>query len=314
MASHIRKSPNPRKLGLACGIGAALLGLLYLFLAGAPITMLAVNAGALVLGLCAVAVARAVPSNLPRFADTSAMLMAIVLLVIAIAGEASHGAMRWLILGPLVIQPSLVLLPAMIMGFVHRRSVLATIALAIAALALALQPDRAMAGMLALGLSMLCLLKPDRNALLALGASWLAFAVTLFRPDELPAVPYVDQVYYTAFAVGPVAGLAVIGGSILLLVPAIAWVVRRDIGRETCLVFGAIWLAAILSAALGNYPTPVVGYSGAAVLGYMLSLVHLPASSASSARTIEASHGGSSGKENDGDFLGRSVGVLGPAA
>ena len=32
----------------------------------------------------------------------------------------------------------------------------------------------------------------------------------------------------------------------------------------------------ILAAALGNYPTPLVGYSGSAILGYLISLLGLP--------------------------------------
>jgi hypothetical protein len=31
------------------------------------------------------------------------------------------------------------------------------------------------------------------------------------------------------------------------------------------------------AAALGNYPTPLVGYGGSAVLGYLLSVALLPA-------------------------------------
>jgi hypothetical protein len=41
-------------------------------------------------------------------------------------------------------------------------------------------------------------------------------------------------------------------------------------------VFGAVWLAVIVAAALGNYPTPLVGYGGSAILGYLLSLLYLP--------------------------------------
>ena len=32
----------------------------------------------------------------------------------------------------------------------------------------------------------------------------------------------------------------------------------------------------ILAALLGNYPTPLVGYGGSAILGYLVSLLGLP--------------------------------------
>jgi hypothetical protein len=56
-------------------------------------------------------------------------------------------------------------------------------------------------------------------------------------------------------------------------------------GRPEALAFAAVWLAAICAAALDNYPTPVVGYSGAAVLGYVLSLAGLPRTASSRVST-----------------------------
>ena len=37
-------------------------------------------------------------------------------------------------------------------------------------------------------------------------------------------------------------------------------------------VFAATWTGTIAAAVLGDYPTPVVGYGGSAILGYALSL------------------------------------------
>jgi acetyl esterase/lipase len=94
----------------------------------------------------------------------------------------------------------------------------------------------------------------------------------------LPAVPYVDQVYYTAFEVSFLAGAAVLLGSAILLIPAVlGW---RTAGgeRSAAIVFGVVWLGVMLAAALGNYPTPVVGYGSSAIIGYLLSLAALPRS------------------------------------
>jgi hypothetical protein len=48
-------------------------------------------------------------------------------------------------------------------------------------------------------------------------------------------------------------------------------------------VFGAAWLAVVAAAALGNYPTPLVGYGGSAILGYLISLIGLPPRAAAAA-------------------------------
>jgi hypothetical protein len=89
-------------------------------------------------------------------------------------------------------------------------------------------------------------------------------------------MPFVDQIFYTSFAVHPLAGFAVVAGTVLMLVPAIAGYFCDSDHRPIYATFGAVWLAVILAAALGNYPTPLVGYSGSAILGYLISLLGLP--------------------------------------
>jgi hypothetical protein len=156
------------------------------------------------------------------------------------------------------------------------RDSLATTGLVLAALALALQPDRAMAGALAAGLVALALVRIDRAVVIALTAAVAGLVATLIRPDTQPARPFVDQILYTAFDVHLLAGLAVVGGSLLLVAPAILARTRSRADVPTYAVFGSVWLAVVLAAALGNYPTPLVGYGGSAILGYLVSVGALP--------------------------------------
>ena len=267
---------RPRALGIACAIGAMMLGVVYMAMAGAPTRYLAVNAGALVIGLTMLALlGRASAPGQTRIGG-AIIAIAGTLLATALLGSEVEGAARWVMLGGLAIQPSLILLPVMLLAFSRTRSVLATGGIVAAAAALALQPDRAMAGLLASGLVALAVIYRDKHVGMALAAGVAGFAATLARADMLPAVPYVDQILYSSFDVHVGAGLAVLAGSVLLLVPAIVgwW---RDAGnRATYAVFGAVWFAAILAAALGNYPTPIVGYGGSAIIGYAISLLALP--------------------------------------
>lgn len=265
---------RPRTIGIGCAIGASGLGVAYMAMAGAPMRYLAVNAGALAMGLLVFAIAggRGAAARLP---GGITLALGGLLLATALFGNRVEGASRWLTFGPLFLQPSLIVLPMMIVGFARERTALATTGLMTAALALALQPDRAMAGMLAAGLAALAVFRPDRQLMAALVSAVIGFAATIVRPDTLPAVPYVDQILYLAFEVNRLAGLAVLAGSALLLVPAIAGLRDPD-DREACAALATVWVAAIAAAALGNYPTPVVGYGGSAVIGYVLSLAVLP--------------------------------------
>lgn len=209
----------------------------------------------------------------------------------ALFGTEVEGAARWVRLGGLNLQPSLVLLPMILGLFARSRSASATAGVLLAVVAMALQPDRAMAGMLVLCLATLAMIRRDRHIGVALTASVIGFTMTLARLDTLPAVPYVDEVLYSAFSVHVAAGLAVVGGVTLLLIPAIVGWRRDPSNRATYAAFGTVWLAAIIAAALGNYPTPVVGYGGSAIIGYVLSLIALPRRA--------AAHTGMASQEDD---------------
>lgn len=263
---------EPRAIGVASAVAATLLGLFYLVAAGAPARYVVVNFAALVLGLVALGgVDRAALVDRPSNGRVVALLGA-ALLATALFGASVDGASRWIWIGPLSVQVSLVLLPFMLVAFARHGGRMGAAGMALAALALALQPDRAMAGMLALGLAALATARRDALSLAALAAALASFAATLARPDALPAVPFVDRILYTGFAVHPLAGAAILLGLGLLVLPALAGRLRDPADR----VFGALWIGAIAAAALGNYPTPVVGYGGSAILGYVLSLAAFP--------------------------------------
>lgn len=267
---------RPRNLGLICAAAAVGLGLAYMTAAGAPASYLLVNAAALVLGAIAwLALGRGARA---RLADSGGAVLAASLLLLATAlfGAAADGVSRWVIVGPLSIQVSLIVLPAMIVLYARRADTIGTIGMSIAALALAAQPDRAMAGVLAAGLAALLVAKRGRLPAVALAIAIVAFAATLLRPDTSPAVPFVDRILHTAFDVHTFAGIAAVTGCVILFLPAFAATMRSADQRSIMLAFGACWSSVVAAAALGNYPTPLVGYSGSAVLGYVLSVALLP--------------------------------------
>jgi hypothetical protein len=275
MKDATRGQRLPRTTGIACAVGATGAGILYMAMAGAPATYIAINGLALVMGLGAVGLAwtagrdRHLPGGM-------VLVLGAALLATALFGLRADGAARWVRVGGTSVQVSLVVLPTMLVSFARHRERYSTLGVAVAALALAVQPDRAMAGVLASAVAVLAVSTRDPRALLALAGAATGFAATLLRPDTLPAAPYVDQVLYTAFDTGILAGLAVTCGALLLAVPALlGWRYDPD-HREVHAVFGTIWLGAVVAAALGNYPTPLVGYGGSAILGYALSLSLIP--------------------------------------
>ncbi|WP_141332182.1 hypothetical protein [Myxococcus sp. AB025B] len=270
----VARGPGP--VGVLCAVGAVTLGLVYMTLAGAPVRYLGSNVGALVIGWVLLSLLRRIPESVERGAGALILCFSALLLATSLLGLRVEGACRWVGLGGVVVQPSLVLLPLMLVGYSRTRTPLGTMGIVVAALAMALQPDRAMAAMMATAMAAVTATRASRLTCLAFAASLLAFVVTLLRPDTLPATPFVDQVLHSSFAAHALAGGAVVAGLALLLVPALRLRACEPHLRPACLTFGAAWLAAMLAAALGNHPTPVVGYGGSAILGYLLSLWLLP--------------------------------------
>jgi hypothetical protein len=266
---------SPRAIGIVCALSATLLGLVYLHVAGAPTSHLIVNSLSLVMGLVLFSV---IHQSTPKSRPWGGVVLALgaMLLATAMFGVSVDGASRWVRVSGVSLQISLIVLPPMLVLFARTGGMLATAGVALAALGLALQPDRAMAGILAAALVALVLHRQERQFVLTLVAAGVGFVATLLRPDSLPAVPYVDRILYTSFEVHPLAGLAVWGGALLLIVPALAGLRLDSANRAAHAVFGVVWFGMVVAAAMGNYPTPLVGYGGSAILGYALSLSFMP--------------------------------------
>jgi cell division protein FtsW (lipid II flippase) len=259
---------NPQFPGVLAATEATVLGVLVMAAAGAPKAYLIINMAALTIGVSLLALVQRNRTN-ATYAGWLGLAAAAGLLATALLGTTIDGATRWVRIGAVSLQPSLVLLPLLIMAFAWSRDAAMTVAMLVTAVALAIQPDRAMAGALVAGLAALALTVRDRQVLLVLVAALCSLAVTLVRPDTLPPTPFVEQVYAGAFGFSTVAGLALLAGSALLLP-------MRALHRTGATVFAAVWLALLAAAVIGNYPTPLLGYGGSGILGYLLCLAGLP--------------------------------------
>ncbi len=265
-----------RGVALACAVAATLLGLVYLAEAGAPTRLLTVNAAALVAGLVIVLpFARRNPMERP-FVGVVAIAIGLALLLTAGLGGEASGARRWVSVGGVALQPALIGLPLLVVAIARSRDALTALGVVLAAVALAWQPDRAMAGALVAGVGAVALMKRERMGLAVLVLTLAGFAVALARPDVVPATPYVDRVFLTAASTSTLAGLAVWSGAILLLVPALLGLALDRANGAIHAAAGACWLAILTAAVVGDYPTPLVAYGGSAIVGYVLMTLALP--------------------------------------
>jgi hypothetical protein len=280
---------NPRALGTTCATGAVVLGLATLAAAGAPWLYLAINTASLLIGLVLLKLAGLLAPTLRRLPEASILFIPVALLATSLLGTPVEGIARWVRVGGISLQPGFLLLPLLVVAIAKSRTAVTTSAVLLAAAALALQPDRAMAGALAAALAALVLMRPDRHTVTVFAGSLVAFVATLLQPDRLAPAPHVEQVFTTAFQLHPLAGAAVATGALLLLLPPILGWRHDPANRPIHAAIGIFWLATLAAALLGAYPNPLVGYGGSAIIGYVLSVALFPRQPFASISVEEAS-------------------------
>lgn len=259
------KAEDRRRLALAL-LFPCVGGLYYLWAFDAPVRMLAVNAGALALGL-----AWAVWGRLPPRPEARlglAALGAVLLFVPLLSGPNLAGVARWFPAGPMTLQSGPLLLP-LIVVIAAREGTRGAAVLALAGAALAVQPDAA--GLTALALASAVLAFHHRSlalATVALGAG--AFAALTFHAGALEPQRYVEGVlaHVAETSLWQAACLAVL----LFVVPLWHLVIDPQITRPEGHALAAVLTGLGLVAIIAPFPFPLIGYGAAPILGFALAL------------------------------------------
>ncbi len=108
---------RPRRLGIIAATLATSLGIAVMVAGGAPASYAIINAAALVIGMALLAIVLSHRGNNPRLDGAFVLAAAAGLLATAMLGITIDGAARWVRIGAVSLQPSLILLPLMIVAF-----------------------------------------------------------------------------------------------------------------------------------------------------------------------------------------------------
>lgn len=195
---------------------------------------------------------------------------AILALVLAVGIE-MDGVRRWLDVGPVVVQPALILSPLLLAIVASREGRHWRMAILIPVLLLAWQPDAASMLALAAGVAALMAgasgLSPRgwtaRRVAIAAGA--LAFAVmglALAGIQTPPPVAFVEGTVGLATLSGPIAGILHFAAITLMIAALLS---RTD---PTGLALAAYFTVAALAAVFWAFPMPVVGAGPSHLVGF----------------------------------------------
>jgi len=257
---------------IALASAAVLGGCAVLLLLGAPLRMPLMNLSALLIGLCAVKAAASVRNLKASSAATDIALVTAGLAIplTAMFGEQMDGVARWLVIAGITLQPALMVIPPLVVGFAIFPSPFRALAVALASAGVAMQPDPAAAAMLALGIALALLgMRRSPLAVVALAASCAGLSIALAYSVALPAVPFAEGLLLLAVQSGAGTTTVALAAVALVFVPAVAGLRAEP---RAALAFVGVWLAGLGAALLGPYPTPIVGFGGSAVIGYVLSV------------------------------------------
>jgi len=242
-----------------------LAGIAYLALAGAPASFWATNTLALALPISLIIAVPAFDNRKAQRALTIALIA--VLFIPLISGPALNGITRWLPLGGFILHSGALVLPSLVLLAARDEDYAPPILLA-ALLAASLQPDAATGLAIMLAAAGLYNATGDWRLVPVVGIAFFASLVAGLR-GELPAQPFVERILVQLAMETPVAALGLALAllvSFFLIAHAIAApkAVRHALAGS---LFG-FSLAALVS----NYPSVLIGYGAAPVLGYGLAL------------------------------------------
>ncbi len=207
--------------------------------------------------------------------------MAFVVVILTLIGLAiplfgnSTGPERWIAVGPLRLYAAPLLLPSFIAAcsvFITKDvkyQIMSLVAVLVAALLLALQPDASQ--VLGLLVASAVVIVQYRLSLLCFSVIVIPLALVtmwaFYLPDPLTPVPHVEEVFALAFGHSLLAGVAIIASALALIV-----------GLWIRSVSGSLWLSAVaayymvlfLCSTAGITPAPLVGYGAGPILGFGL--------------------------------------------
>lgn len=244
----------------------SLSGLAYLAAFAAPARLVAVNGGALVIALAWVLMGH-LPlrpqARLGLAASAAALLFLPPLLHLEVGGVS-----RWLPLYPFLLHSGFLLLPLVTVLAAHERAV-GPILLALAAAALALQPDGGTLLALASACGALAWVHRSKAFALVAGAS-LALALATFDMGTLKPEIFTESVLPHVWRSEPLAALAL--GVALFVAPPALLVTGGTGPRPEGFAIAALLAGFGLAALIAPFPFPLIGYGASPILGFGLAL------------------------------------------
>lgn len=256
-----------------------LLGASIMALGHAPLARSGVQLAACVFGLAAYFILTRAPWQFSRGAVRWVGCAAAGVVALTLARSGIQGVQRWHDVGPLLVQPSALLTPALLVLAAAeqvRRPLVAHGLLGLVQVVHLLQPDAGQATALGLGGAVLAgsVAQPRLKLLVASlyltsgAAAWLA-------PDPLPPAAFVEDIVSRAFALTPVVGVVALVSLGLLVVAPLSGASAERTSRGAAWALATYFAGSLLGPCFGEFPVPLLGFGSSPLVGAFLGLAAL---------------------------------------
>ncbi len=241
-----------------------LAGLGYLAVFGAPKSYMLVNAAALLVGAIWAMIGWLPKAESLARGGTIA-LIALMALTLRIGPEV-NGITRWFSLGGFTLHVGLAVIPVLAV-LSARDDLLGPFILLLALAIAAFQPDAASTLALTGAAFGLALANFDRRvgAVGGLGLFATAWAALL---HNLAPQPFVERVLAELWSASPFAAFVLAAS----LIASLALILRAPLPAPPRFALAGALAGFIVAALLGDYPTPLIGYGAASIIGLGLAL------------------------------------------
>jgi len=255
------------------------MGAVIMVVSRAPFSRSGVQLTACVFGLAAYLITTRVRSRLSRTAAAWLAWVAVGVVASTLLAQGLAGVQRWHSLGPLLVHPSALLMPALVVFAAEeqaRRPFLAHGVLWAVQVAHFLQPDAGQATALGLAGALIASAgSASRRSACLVAAYLMSATVTWLRHDPLPPAAFVEDILQRGFALSPVLGVAALVSLGMLLLAPLVGGAKARFTRTPATALAAYFAGSLVAPCFGEFPVPLLGFGSSPMVGAFLGLAVL---------------------------------------
>ncbi|GAA0127138.1 hypothetical protein UT300019_30420 [Clostridium sp. CTA-19] len=204
-------------------------------------------------------------------------LIPLILLLLTFIGEGMMGVHRWISIGPIRLNISMIVMPIIILSLWKLlknnswwKVAIITIFISIV---LFIQPDASQLSGFAIPMIFMLYKNGDKRIFSTIISVGLFILVILswIHLDSLSPVSYVEEILNLVANMGQVWFLLGIVSLVILPTPFILFPPKKLKLPSICI--GIYFIIIIISTFFGNFPVPLMGYGISPIIGYIISII-----------------------------------------